>query len=61
MAASLKFPSCLTAIAMDTLERFLVLGSIDGRIYVVDFALPPPTTAMEAGVPSQENDIMVTS
>ena len=37
--ASLKFPSGLTAVAMDPMERFLLVGGMDGRIFFVDMSV----------------------
>jgi pre-rRNA-processing protein IPI3 len=44
MAASLKFPSCLTTVTMDILERHLFAGSVDGRVYAVDLTMPLPNS-----------------
>ncbi len=54
MVASLKFPSGLTVATMDSMERYLFVGSLDGRIFCVDLSMPT-SNASAMDILAQEN------
>jgi hypothetical protein len=59
MAASLKFPSCLTTVTVDVLERHLFAGSVDGRVYAVDLTMPLPASNSDAMFMASEGGLLV--
>ncbi|ELR23705.1 WD repeatcontaining protein [Acanthamoeba castellanii str. Neff] len=58
MAASLKFPSCLTTVTVDVLERHLFAGSVDGRVYAVDLTMPLPASNSDAMFMASEGGLL---